>query len=109
MLNHINLQYYGNMIKSAVERVLRVGKVILFFRMSYINFACLQVVRPNLQKIAYPLQVGHSHVQVRLWLLVPWNRGRRGIYQNFTNFWNFELYLCSVLPLYFVKQFGKQL
>ncbi|KAK2706245.1 isocitrate dehydrogenase [NAD] subunit beta, mitochondrial-like [Artemia franciscana] len=27
MLNHINLQYYGNMIKSAVERVLRVGKI----------------------------------------------------------------------------------
>jgi isocitrate dehydrogenase (NAD+) len=27
MLNHVGLEYYGNMIKSAVERVLKVGKV----------------------------------------------------------------------------------
>jgi isocitrate/isopropylmalate dehydrogenase len=28
MLNHVGLEYYGNMIQSAVERVLKVGKVI---------------------------------------------------------------------------------
>lgn len=27
MLNHVGLEYYGNMIQSAVERVLKVGKV----------------------------------------------------------------------------------
>lgn len=27
MLNHVNLQYYGSMIKNAVDRVIRVGKV----------------------------------------------------------------------------------
>lgn len=33
MLNHINLQYYGDLIKSAVDRVIRVGKVS--------NFICI--------------------------------------------------------------------
>ena len=27
MLNHVNLQYYGDMIQNAVDRVIRVGKV----------------------------------------------------------------------------------
>ena len=27
MLNHVGLEYYGNMIQSAVERVLKAGKV----------------------------------------------------------------------------------
>lgn len=27
MLNHVNLQYYGDMIENAVDRVIRVGKV----------------------------------------------------------------------------------
>lgn len=34
LLNHVNLQYYGDMIQNAVDRVIRVGKVsvcVFFF------------------------------------------------------------------------------